>query len=156
MNTGNILYDMDFNKIITHCDKTIKEEQEKIKIYSLLIDKLKDYDGKLLTKRIDKRSQIDGYYIHHTKSYGNHHLYIRSKTSNFNFDMSLCDYNQDKLSINHLKKSLISLENKVKKDIEVNKNITEILCIYNVALKQYKIAEENLKNLPGFCSLDRW
>lgn len=156
MNTGYIIQAMDYNKIVAHCDKTIKEEQEKIRIYKVLINQLENQDGKKITKRIDKYSQIEGYYISHVKRYDRHYLYISNKNSGFNFDMGLCDYKEEKLNLEYIKKSLNSLQDNVKKDIESNKNITETISIYNTALKYYKEAEENLKNLPGFYSFDRW
>ena len=156
MQIGYHLDVRDYNKIVTHADKSIRETKEQIKVYKMLIHKLKKYDGKALNKRVEAYGEIEGYSIHHAKRYDWHYLYISNKETSFRCEITLAEHKGEKISIDHLTKSLETLEKDLLKFIEAEKRITETINIYNTALDYYKKAEDALKNIPGWYTCNRW
>jgi len=154
MNTGYKLATEDYNKILSHADKTIVELREEIKIYKILISQLKSQEGKQITKRIMNYVKLEGYNTYYTKRY--EHFYIGVSKGNFRKEITLAEYQATKLDIKHIEKSLLNRESQLIKDLAVQENITQIVIQYNTSLECYKAAEEQLKTLPGWFTLNRW
>lgn len=154
MNTGYNLDLNQYNKILNHSDKSIKNQQQEIKLYDLLIEQLVKQNGKQITKRVMNYISLDGFYPYYTKRYD--HFYIGVHKGQWSTEIPLAEYKETKLSIEFMKKNRDNRIKAVNKDLETIKNITQIIIQYNTALECYKAAEEQLKTLPGWFSLDRF
>lgn len=144
----------EYNKLITHVDKTIKDLKETIQIYKILIKQLESQDNKQVTKRILNHIKLEGYNVSCLRSYDRQYLYIYK--GSFKTEIALCEYKENKLSIECLKRNLDSKEKLLNEAIEIQNKVSEIVSKYNATLNAFKVAEKELYSIPGWSSFDRF
>lgn len=158
MQTGYSLDIKDFNKLVAHADRTIKQLQDSIRTRKLLIKQLRPHDGKQLNKRMETYGDLEGFRVYHSHRYEWHYLNVRDtgKDTNISHEISLAGYQGKKLSIAHMEKQVEESEKDLQRMLINNERITELVAVYNNALQSYEKAESELRDIPGYYTFSRW
>lgn len=147
----------DYNKLVSHVYKSIKNDEETIIIYEKIINILKDYNGRVLNVRIEKFIKLDGYTVSYSKRYNYHMVYIAKGFKRYEIQLSCCSYEKYlKFDINYLIDVLKYLKIKYEKDLKEIDNISLYVCKFNTYLKLLDEAKKDLYKLPNWNGFSRF
>lgn len=147
-----------YNRLIAHIDKSLKHDFEEIKLLEILIEQLQSYEGRVLNIRIENYINIDGCKVRFHKADYYYQIYLYKEEKSFYFTLARSNKKEKnfRFHVSFLVDNLKSYKEKYEKNLIESQNLSTYVSKYNVALKLFKEAQNDLSKLPNWYGFSRY